>query len=344
MAQMTEPHYGADFAYEDETAQAEAPVMAGRASGVLGGVAALALIAGVAFWGTELVMRDVSGIPVVRAAKGEMRVAPNDPGGVISDQSGLSVNTIAEGNGAAAPEGTLRLAPDGTGLSDEDQAAGAGVIDTSGETVARGAQDLPTLAGASGESISAETQALVEQIMAEAAPVQGQTAEPVLTASTAAAVPLSAQNPPAQIIPASVPGVALALRPLARPGSIARVSASSGANVAPALASSDGSNGALAPSSAPAVSPQQASYPVGTVMAQLGAYNSPEIAAQEWERFLTLFGPYMTGKTRVIQETSRRGRTLYRLRVARFDDIGGARRFCAAFTSGGAECIAVRQK
>ena len=42
-----------------------------------GGVLSLALIAGVCVWGYKLMMRDVTGIPIVRSVQGDMRVAAN---------------------------------------------------------------------------------------------------------------------------------------------------------------------------------------------------------------------------------------------------------------------------
>ena len=55
----------------------------------------LALIVGIGVWGTKLIMRDVSGIPVVRAAEGPMRIQPENPGGLPADHQGLSVNDVA---------------------------------------------------------------------------------------------------------------------------------------------------------------------------------------------------------------------------------------------------------
>ena len=61
-----------------------------------GAFLSVVLIAGLATWGWKLWVRDVSGVPVVRALEGPMRVAPEDPGGLASEYQGLSVNRIAE--------------------------------------------------------------------------------------------------------------------------------------------------------------------------------------------------------------------------------------------------------
>ncbi len=43
-----------------------------------GAAISLALIAGIGVWGYKLMVRDVTGIPIVRAAEGEMRVRPDE--------------------------------------------------------------------------------------------------------------------------------------------------------------------------------------------------------------------------------------------------------------------------
>lgn len=55
---------------------------------IAGAVVSLALIAGVGVWGYKLMVRDVSGIPVVRAVQGDMRVRPEEPGGQLAMNQG----------------------------------------------------------------------------------------------------------------------------------------------------------------------------------------------------------------------------------------------------------------
>ena len=85
-----------------------------------GAALSLALILGVGFWGYKLIMRDVSGIPVVRAMDGEMRVLPDNPGGEVAPHTGLSVNEVAALGEAGGPEDRLVLAPRTAGLAQED--------------------------------------------------------------------------------------------------------------------------------------------------------------------------------------------------------------------------------
>jgi hypothetical protein len=81
--------------------------------------------------------------------------------------------------------------------------------------------------------------------------------------------------------------------------------------------------------------------PEGTKLVQLGAFDSPEIAAREWTRVAGRFGEFMGGKSRVIQEAESGGRTFYRLRAQGFADLSEARRFCAALVAEDAPCIPV---
>jgi hypothetical protein len=77
----------------------------------IGAILSVALIVGVSVWGYRLMMRDVTGVPVVRALEGPMRVAPEDPGGRQAAFRGLAVNAVAaEGVAAPAPERVV-LAP-----------------------------------------------------------------------------------------------------------------------------------------------------------------------------------------------------------------------------------------
>ena len=79
----------------------------------------------------------------------------------------------------------------------------------------------------------------------------------------------------------------------------------------------------------------------GTRLAQLGAFESPEVAMQEWDRLSGRFGDYMAGKQRVIQKTTSGGRTFYRLRALGFEDLSAARRFCSVLMAEQADCIPV---
>jgi len=96
---------------------------------------------------------------------------------------------------------------------------------------------------------------------------------------------------------------------------------------------------AAAPTTEVAIS--TATFPAGTKLVQLGAFPTPDVAAEAWGKLSGEFGDYMNGKDRVIQVAQSSGRTFYRLRATGFQDLADARRFCAALDAGNAECIPV---
>ena len=127
-------------------------------------------------------------------------------------------------------------------------------------------------------------------------------------------------------VPASVPGVAVSLRPILRPASL---------RPAPAPAP------AITRASTTEVPVTTASFATGTDLVQLGAFSSPALAAEEWARLESRFGALMNGRERVVQVSTQSSGTWYRLRASGFADRDDARRFCAALQAEGAECIAV---
>ncbi|CUH80670.1 Sporulation related domain protein [Tritonibacter multivorans] len=317
----------------------------GRVAAVLGAVASIALVAGIGFWGYNLIVRDVSGVPVVTAMKGPMRVAPETPGGRLADHQGLAVNAVAANGTAAAPADTLQLAPEPIALTEDDQPT-AELLALEPELSA----DLPSLTleqpdpsvttaeilpsaepeVAGSEPLSAEEQrsqdinALVASLTDDAPALSDirQT-----SASAAPAVEAAVAETRAKTISAEVaalrdaPGVKTAPRPQMRPVKFERVTT---------------------PVAAPTnVERDIASLSVGTRMAQLGAYESGDIARSEWTRISAQFGDFFVGKQRVVQRAESGGRIFYRLRVVGFDDLADARRFCSALVAGQADCIPV---
>lgn len=257
-----------------------------------GAVASLALMVGVGVWGYRLLVRDVTGIPVVRAMEGPMRVAPENPGGEVADYTGLAVNAIAAMGEAAPPEDVLTLAPAADGLAPEDL-------------------EVAAAAPAPGERAPLtpeEVLAFADQIAAGAEPFGPPVAEDAA--------------PALEVISADTPGVAVALRPLARPGGVlARVE----------MVAED--------AAVPAPEVRDAPLPAGTTLVQFGAYDSALLAAQEWERLRSRFGNFLNGHERVIQEAASGGREFYRLRAIGFADMGEARRLCTALIAEGVDCI-----
>lgn len=307
----------------------------------------VALIGGVGVWGYKLLMRDVTGVPVVRAMTGEMRVAPEHPGGEIATHVGLSVNSVPADGGAAEPEDRLVLAPSNATLQAEDlnvemSVAEAGEVEpvvpvqTAQATAANLTQDdsdqavliaaTTTPVDPSTPLTAADVLALADQIAAGAAPMTALSDGvdvPIEVAVNGVSV-----NP--NVIPDAVPGVRRSPRPASRPAGARAVPVS--ANAAPTT------NAAATPVTG-AVS--TANLPVGTKLVQLGAFDSVDIAATEWVRFTARFPDFFDGKDQVIQEAQSGGRTFFRLRAMGFSDLNDARRFCAALSGEGADCIPV---
>ena len=103
---------------------------------------------------------------------------------------------------------------------------------------------------------------------------------------------------------------------------------------------------ATAPAQEPEATVQTAAVsttevPVGTTLVQLGAFDTPDLAAAEWGRLTQRFAEFMAGKDQLIQEATSGGRAFYRLRATGFVDIADARRFCSALVAEDAACIPV---
>ncbi|WP_258869753.1 hypothetical protein [Paracoccus thiocyanatus] len=78
----------------------DSPSLLGRVTRLthyLGALVSVGLIVILAVWGYKLVIRDVSGVPVIRAVEGEARTAPDNPGGELTHRTGLAVNSVAAG-------------------------------------------------------------------------------------------------------------------------------------------------------------------------------------------------------------------------------------------------------
>lgn len=282
-----------------------------RLTNLTGAALSLALLAGVGVWGTKMVMRDVSGVPVVRATEGPMREAPADPGGDAAANQGLAVNAVAAEGTAAAPADRLVLAPPPLELSLEDVAP----LTQAEEAAPRAEMVEPEPQAAPEEVQNASMLALADQIAAGATPMAP--LEEEVTGADAVEVPEAEEVAGTQ-----------AVRPRARPAALTSVPEA----IALAVAAAQ---------SAPSDEVDADTIPLGTRLAQLGAFDSAEVARAEWDRLAGRFGDFLDGKQRVIQRAESGGRTFYRLRAMGFADLGDARRFCSALVAERAECIPV---
>ena len=303
-----------------------------------GAVVSFALIIGIGVWGYKLLARDVSGIPVVRAAAGEMRVLPDDPGGQLALHQGLSVNVVAAEGSAGRPADELRLAPRPVDITHEDQVVPAAMVATAPQpahpVTPAPSPEAPDVAAALQ---SGQVDDLVAQLTAGIAPLSdlpsdsAQSQEVVaqeVVASVSQPVIAEATTPPAEVVAVvlEAPGVRNSLRPRKRPTNSAAVVLASVSTSTAASRSND---------------VDAASLPVGTRLAQLGAFDSEEVAREQWNQLNTRFSVYLSDKQRIIQKATSGGRVFYRLRAMGFEDIADARRFCSALVAENADCIPV---
>lgn len=331
-----------------------------RLTHYVGALASVGLMVGLLAWGWQLVSRDVSGIPVIRAIEGEARTTPEDPGGELTSYTGYAVNDVAEGT-EAAPASRVAIAPAATGLASDDVAMGrlgaearepSQIPDVplsfDGEPIAPMSDSEARALAEAQAAAEAERLALAEQAIAAAeiidAPATEGSINGVLTDENGQ--PAQADAITAALIQAQAeanPGVLTAsARPAPRPRLIRTASAGTIATDARTAAAAPAQRPA---ESRPAEAPQQqpAVSSAGGPQVQLGAFDSNAIAASEWNRLAGKHGVF-GGKQQVIQQhKSGNGRTFWRLRVAGFGSIGEARDFCAKLKSGGTDCIALAQ-
>ena len=330
----------AELPYSGARQSSSAAYSLGTLTNYAGAVVSLGLMVGIGVWGYKVVARDVSGVPVVRAASNEpMRMAPEKPGGQLAAHQGLSVNEVMAKGGAEKPAERLVLAPKPVDLTEEDQPL-AGIV-----------APRPVVRSEAGVSLDesdvepltpqmASIRALAEALADGVAPLAAQEtraetvtpaamvvpAEPV-TAVIEAVPEVAAVEDNAVAEPVKASLVSTSLRPKLRPAAFKAVApAATEAAVMAALTNEAGS------------------IPVGTRLVQLGAFDSAEVAGREWERLGTKFGEYMDGKERVIQRAESGGRVFYRLRAMGFADLSDSRRFCAALVAERADCIPVVSK
>lgn len=317
--------------------QEPAPAQAGNAAKLVsfaGAALSLALIVGLLVWGYELLMRDVTGIPVVRALEGPMRVQPEEPGGDRAPHQGLAVNRIAAEGDAAPPPEEIVLAPRSADLEAEDLARG--VLRTV-PALARRPEPRPAPAEPSDPIEAAILVATTQVMAAEADLAGGDLAGDDLDGGDLAGDDLAGEMPatPADtvVIPASVPGPARSPRPRPRPAGPMLASAAPADSMTPA---------AIVPAAvAPADEIDPASLAPGTRLVQFGAFDSAAEAREAWAGLAARFGALMDGKDRVVEAAETGGRVFYRLRAAGFDDLADTRRFCAAVIADKGECIPV---
>lgn len=316
----------------------------GTLTSYAGAVLSLALIVGVGVWSYKLLARDVSGVPVVRAATGEpMRVAPKNPGGSNAAHQGLSVNKVMAEGAAEKPADRLVLAPKPVELDEED--APMASVEVAQPTASREQRET------SDETADSDTltpqmvsiQALAEEIASGAKPLDTPAqSDAVSEATTVTAAPALEVKPAVKDENGDAVGEAPSKDEVKQAGAF-KVNGF-GRSLRPVLRPAAFKTDTASGSAEKVAETEPAEVPAGTRLVQLGAFDDAEVARGEWTRLSDRFEDYMDGKTRVVQRAKSGGRVFYRLRAMGFADLSDARRFCAALVAEKADCIPVVAK
>lgn len=275
-----------------------------------GAVLSLALIVGAGAWVWQLMQRDVSGVPVVRALEGPLRVLPENPGGTQASHQGLSVTQLAAAQ-EREPGSDLILAPLSAELQLDDM--------------------LPTATLATEDTMPS----LLDD------------ADPVLAALQQVNAAPAAMSQPLGINSPTQRAVARSLRPQPRGQGVASMSPAAPAASAPESQMADDLAASVASSVVQGLSGQQkididpATIPVGTRLVQLGAYDDVDSAHRAWDQLKQRFSPLLDDKGRVVEAAQSGGSTFFRLRAHGFRDERDARRFCSALADQQVDCIPV---
>ena len=321
-------YYGADYGVEEGSRLGDALRGFGLANWA-GAITSLGLTAGLAVWAVDLTFRDVSAVPVILALEGPMRIAPEEPGGVVAPFQGMALSDITSGGAAAPAPEQIVLAPPPVLLdapAQSERIAAAVAVDEAPE--ASGPEI--DLAEVDAPEVAAEPDAVPSEIAEAPVPEDGA----IDFRSAIAAAVAEAQ-----------PGIATSVRPRPRPA--ARLAASTPIDAPAQLGGvAVASAGAPDRSLADAVLASgreidASSLPAGTRVVQLGAYDGPDAARAAWGGLEARFADYLAGKSRMVELARSGGRDFWRLRAAGFADGAEARRFCAELVARDAECIPV---
>lgn len=292
-----------------------------RMISLMGAASSVVLVLGLAVWGYQLTVRDVTDVPVIRALEGPARVQSADPGGQLALHTGLAVNNVQSDGEAEGPVPQVILAPDPIDLTQEDavipspsemEVDAEDVVEEAVGTVVSLNSEIAT------DDTDEQTRALVDRLSDGVEPLDA-------LAPEAEEIEADVARP---ILDPAVPGVRVSPIPGRKPDvDIAAL------QIAAALASAGGV--------VVAEDVDPADIASGTRLVQLGAFDDRETAGAEWDKIAARFEDYIEGKSRVIQEATSGGRTFYRLRAVGFEDLNASRRFCAVIVAANAACIPV---
>jgi hypothetical protein len=292
-----------------------------RMMNLVGAGSSVVLVLGLAVWGYQLTVRDVTDVPVIRALEGPARIQPADPGGQLAQHTGLAVNSVQSEGEAEGPTAQVILAPAPIDLTQEDAIVSRpNEVEVEAEGVV--AEAVGTLVSLDNGDETESAQALADRLAAGATPLEN-------TAPAEEQVALNLARP---ILDPKLPGVNRSPVPGRKP-QVDLAALQAQAAVASAVSAIGGG--------ASTAEVDASSIASGTRLVQLGAFDDAETARNEWDKIAARFEDYIDGKSRVIQEATSGGRKFYRLRAVGFNDLNASRRFCAVLVAGKAACIPV---
>jgi hypothetical protein len=300
-----------------------------------GAAVSLALVLGLGIWGYQLMMRDVSGVPVIRDMSADARSIPADPGGQLAMHQGLAVNSVTADGSAAAPADSLTLAPRAMVLTEDDAPMGAA---------------MAVVSAYAPDNAYTQTEVPASSPLADVVDLAAVETDTALDVDT---LPLSdvedvaadmAQLATTETLNAG--SVATSPVPRARPVRLASLTSDTGTadSGVKSDASLDGVAGDILAALGSEGEMASSEVPTGERLVQFGAFQNEEIARAEWDRLALKFDALMNGKTRVIEKAQSGGKTFYRLRALGFADAADSNRFCAAMTAHNAACVPARQR
>ena len=267
----------------------------------VGAALSLSLLTGAIGWSYQLIVRDISQIPIVRAQLGPLRVAPDDPGGLTAANQGLSVTQLAV-NERPLLSDEIFLAPAAEVLSEENVALQISEENSSitnkenydtVEVSTENSLDLKILPEQNATGLASNNEAVLST--AAFSPKK-------LEIENAVSLALALTN--------EVNSSFNSLRPKIRPVVLNQTQTDNIAQSVP--------------------NELVVTLPVGSAVVQLGAFESKSLAQIEWQRLEALLGSVLTSKNMVIQKAESGGKVFYRLRAFGFDDLSDARQFCSA--------------
>lgn len=277
-----------------------------------GAAVSLALVAGMGVWGYKLLVRDVSGIPVIEALEGAFRTEPDEPGGMQAPHQGLEVNEIAALGSASGPAEAVRLAPEPEVPASEDAPWGD-LLET--EPAAPRSADGRAAPPAGDDGSAADGRVVDDQ-------PEGALATDLAIAEAMSG--LTGADKPARSLETST-GSLMVPRPAPRPED------------EPVRIAARGEGAAEIGAGEVNIS----ELSTGTRLVQLGAFESVTAARRSWGEIGGRFGDAFADKRMVVQQAMSGGRQFYRLRAEGFTDLADARRFCSQLAAGQADCIPV---